>query len=190
MAWAAVAAGALSIAGSLTSSLMGMDQAQVTRKFIRRMDNTKYQRSMRDMRRSGLNPMLAYQQGAQSTAAGPTAPIPDMGGAGARAVEAGTSAKEVSSKKSLRSGEEKVLAGQVALLKEQTIGAKVQAERQAVDRDLAFSDLTYKAERQKVDQTTGGLKLIRAGRMAELAAAPISSAVGAVSPWRRGAQPK
>lgn len=48
-----------------------------SKKFSRKMSNTAYERAMRDMKRSGLNPILAYQQGGAST---PTVSAPAPGG--------------------------------------------------------------------------------------------------------------
>lgn len=42
--------------------------------FQREMSNTEYQRSMNDMRKAGLNPILAYQKGGASTPAGASIP--------------------------------------------------------------------------------------------------------------------
>lgn len=50
-------------------------EALKTRIWETHMSNTAYQRSMRDMRAAGLNPILAYQQGGASTPAAPSASV-------------------------------------------------------------------------------------------------------------------
>lgn len=56
-------------------------QADINRNFQREMSNTSYQRGMQDMRKAGLNPILAYQQGGASSPAGSSASVTSPSGA-------------------------------------------------------------------------------------------------------------
>lgn len=82
--WPALLGGAASIVGGLLKNKGDEDriqqsnqfnalQAQKQMDFQERMSGTAYQRGMRDMRRAGLNPILAYQKGGASAPAGTSA---------------------------------------------------------------------------------------------------------------------
>lgn len=76
MSWGAIAAGALSAAGSFfggeAANEANKQIAADANHFSELMSNTSYQRGMRDMKEAGLNPMLAYKQGGASTPTGQT----------------------------------------------------------------------------------------------------------------------
>lgn len=59
-----------SVLGSAASSYTNYKIAQDQMKFQERMSNTAYQRGVQDMRKAGLNPALAYQQGGASSPVG------------------------------------------------------------------------------------------------------------------------
>jgi hypothetical protein len=61
---------AKAVAGPLIGGLFSADQASKNRSFQAQMSNTSYQRAMEDMKKAGLNPILAGKFGGASTPQG------------------------------------------------------------------------------------------------------------------------
>lgn len=86
---AAIGAGALTAGSARRQNRMQMEMAREQMAFQERMSSTAYQRAMADMRKAGLNPILAYQQGGASSPGGAQAQIvPEMGPAVSSAMHA------------------------------------------------------------------------------------------------------
>ena len=79
---AAVGAAAGNIAGTIYQQAEQRRAAINNRDFQREMSNSAYQRAMADMKKAGLNPILASKLGGASTPGGATAQVPDMTGIG------------------------------------------------------------------------------------------------------------
>lgn len=66
-------------ATSMGASALSYKIAKENREWQERMSNTAYQRGMTDMRKAGLNPILAYQRGGASTPPGAISKVEDPG---------------------------------------------------------------------------------------------------------------
>lgn len=77
-----LAGAALSGGGGLIGAGIAMAAAKKQRKWAKKMYGSRYQQTVKDLRLAGLNPALAYSQGAGSTPSGASASIPSIDLAG------------------------------------------------------------------------------------------------------------
>jgi hypothetical protein len=75
--WESKAAAA--VAGSVVSGLFNKRSADKQQRFQDAQSRTQYQRAVTDMKRAGLNPMLATKLGGNAAMSGASATMPDLG---------------------------------------------------------------------------------------------------------------
>ena len=120
MSWAAaatVAAGYLGYKGQQQANQATAKSVDNQIEFQREMSNTSYQRAMKDMRKAGLNPMLAYKLGGASTPQGAHYVAQNEFGAGINAAtqtsQAITSAKQQASQAKLNNAQKSKITAEV-----------------------------------------------------------------------------
>lgn len=149
--WEPVISGLGSLFGGGLQSLGASAQAEANRdiareqmRFQERMSSTAYQRAMADMRKAGLNPMLAYMQGGASTPSGAGFPAPNVLEGIGQGVS--TSAQQYQSTKTqasqrLLQGEQAALARKTQILYDANIEQQI-----ASARALTAESLTKEAD--------------------------------------------
>lgn len=160
------------IAGSITSAVMSRKLQEDAQAHQERMYKARYQWTMRDMEKAGLNPILAYQQGAGAAgSAGPIASVPNFGDSITSGMEKGASTakkkaeeeKTTEELKNVKLGQdllnEQILATSAAGLKDQTqAGVNLQTDRLTSARATQQETLTpaYKAGGGMIGGAVGG----------------------------------
>lgn len=125
--------GALGYLGAKEANKMSYKIAQEQMGFQERMSNTAYQRTMADMEKAGLNPILAFSQGGASSPGGASAPVQNE--LGALANSAVDSARAMAELKNLRAQNEK-LKSETRLTNTTNTLASADIPAKELDREL------------------------------------------------------
>ena len=129
--WGAAIGAGVGMLGNMMSNKANSGEAKKNRKFQEYMSNTAYQRSTADMKKAGLNPMLAYGQGGASTPAGAQAQLKSATeGVTASATDALRTAKEL-----------EMQEAQIDLLKAQAKNQNTSANKTNTEKTLLQKDI-------------------------------------------------
>lgn len=114
--------GALGVAGVTTGlqQYFGKKNAKTVNQFSERMSSTAYQRGMADMKKAGLNPILAYKLGGASSPSGQMAQPPDV----AKNISTGFQAAQTQSNVALNNAKKALTESQAQLSKALQPGAR------------------------------------------------------------------
>lgn len=170
--WGAIAQGALSLGGSIWSAQQSRRIADNNMDWQRTFSKTRYQREVEDLRKAGLNPMLAVQNGAQAGTSGTSMPnmelkMPDLVGmmmqykqmqqTDAVTAKNVQETAESESRQRLNDQTSMLQEEQMRLLEVQQYAQKIQAQLGKLDAELRQHQITKTAYDTKKSQLIGNL---------------------------------
>lgn len=137
MAYAQIISGAISGGGAMQASAMSA-------KAQKQMYQHRYQWTMKDLRKAGLNPMLAIQQGA------PVPNSPNIQNVGEAAVRGAAAGQQMSTAKQMATAQVENVKTDTALKLAQTNSASAVAASQLMDNEIKAAQMPYAAEQAHV----------------------------------------
>ena len=127
-------------------------------KFQEDMRKTQYQTSMKDMRKAGLNPILAYKTGGAGTPSGATAIMQNSAGA---AVDSYNKTKTATSTKKLQGHQ-----GNLARDQKDMIHNQIQLIQNQSDAASYQADVNYETKNLIAQKTLSEIENVNSARMA------------------------
>jgi len=148
--------GAISNANSVReTNAANQEFAREQMRFQERMSGSAYQRAMEDMKKAGLNPMLAFSQGGASTPSGAasTSQAPQTGAIGANLLETGKQAMGMPAQYRKQVAEADLTTKNVDVADTQMKLNQINAEKATASaKETAENTKLLKKEQQRVDE--------------------------------------
>lgn len=192
--WAAAGSAIAGIGSGIASAMASARQARKQRDWQKKMYQHRYQYTMDDMRRAGLNPILAYRQGVGGgVPSGAMGRVPDLAASGAAGAAAGTKGSLATKQRKLVEQQTATSASSARTLdatagKEKNLGIKAlyDADKAATEtRLLEYGEPQARLSEQYYN-SAAGVPTVRAQEAGRAAGTIFNSAKSAVDIFSRG----